>query len=84
MTTYDLALIGFGGVNRALAELIDNRGEALPEELGFGLRVVAITDLRLGSLVHADGIDLSIALALGSDGEPLPSTAVPGSRTTSG
>ncbi|MDV8149049.1 homoserine dehydrogenase [Arthrobacter sp. B10-11] len=69
MTTYDLALIGFGGVNRSLAELIAARGEALRTELGFGLRVVAITDLRLGSLVDADGIDLSMALARGSDGE---------------
>ncbi|MFF1386131.1 homoserine dehydrogenase [Arthrobacter sp. NPDC058288] len=69
MTTYDLALIGFGGVNRSLAELIAARGEALRAELGFGLRVVAITDLRLGSLVDAGGIDLSMALALGGDGE---------------
>jgi homoserine dehydrogenase len=68
MTTYDLALIGFGGVNRSLAELIAARGEALRAELGFGLRVVAITDLRLGSLMDADGIDLSMALALGGDG----------------
>ncbi|CAN7533944.1 homoserine dehydrogenase [Arthrobacter sp. LjRoot14] len=69
MTTYDLALIGFGGVNRSLAELIAARGEALRAELGFGLRVVAITDLRLGSLVDAGGIDLSMALALGGNGE---------------
>ncbi|ABK04935.1 homoserine dehydrogenase [Arthrobacter sp. FB24] len=69
MTTYDLALIGFGGVNRSLAELIAARGEALRAEVGFGLRVVAITDLRLGSLVDAGGIDLSMALALGGDGE---------------
>ena len=69
MTTYDIALIGFGGVNRTLAELIATRGEALHTELGFGLRVVAITDLRLGSLVQAEGIDLSIALNLGGGGE---------------
>jgi len=66
MTTYDIALIGFGGVNRTLAELIAARGEALRPELGFGLRVVAITDLRLGSLLNPEGIDLSLALNLGS------------------
>jgi homoserine dehydrogenase len=65
MTTYDIALIGFGGVNRTLAELIATRGEALRAELGFGLRVVAITDLRLGSLVRPEGIDLAMALNLG-------------------
>ena len=65
MTTYDIALIGFGGVNRTLAELIESRGERLRSHLGFGLRVVAITDLRLGSLVRPQGIDLSLALGLG-------------------
>lgn len=65
MKTYDLALIGFGGVNRTLAELIATRGKELSSELGFGLRVVAITDLRLGSLVKADGIDLPLVLGLG-------------------
>ena len=64
MTHYDLALIGFGGVNRALAELIVARGDDLSRELGFSQRVVAITDLRLGSLVQADGIDLAAVLAL--------------------
>ena len=64
MDRHDLALIGFGGVNRALAELIDDRGPALADQLGFELRVVAITDLRLGSLMQADGIDLSEVLSL--------------------
>ncbi|MEU5096195.1 homoserine dehydrogenase [Streptomyces sp. NPDC020996] len=63
MTRYDLALIGFGGVNRALAELIAERGSELEDELGFDLRVVAITDLRAGSLVRPDGIDLAALLA---------------------
>ncbi|MFC7594130.1 homoserine dehydrogenase [Terrabacter sp. GCM10028922] len=58
MDRYDLSLIGFGGVNRALAELIVQRGDDLAVELGFTLRVVAITDLRAGSLVDIDGIDL--------------------------
>ena len=69
MTTYDIALIGFGGVNRTLAELIATRGERLRSELGFGLRIVAITDLRLGSLVQPEGVDLSVALKLGGENE---------------
>lgn len=64
MATYDIALIGFGGVNRTLAELIATRGDELGSQLGFDLRVVAITDLRLGSLVRDEGIDLGIAMAL--------------------
>lgn len=58
MNRHDLALIGFGGVNRALAEIIHTRADELAIELGFELRVVAITDLRLGSLMQSDGIDL--------------------------
>lgn len=64
MHRHDLALIGFGGVNRALAEIIHSRGAALAGDLGFELRVVAITDLRLGSLMQADGIDLETVFAL--------------------
>lgn len=67
MNRHDLALIGFGGVNRALADLIRSRGDELAEELGLALRVVAITDLRLGSLVQDEGIDLDAVFALGAD-----------------
>ena len=63
MHRYDLTLIGFGGVNRALAELIVQRGDVLARDLGFALRVVAITDLRAGSLVDRDGIDLAPLLS---------------------
>jgi homoserine dehydrogenase len=67
LTRYDLALIGFGGVNRALAELIDERRDQLVGELGIDLRIVAITDLRAGSLIAAEGIDLSAVLSTAPD-----------------
>ncbi|WP_447911749.1 homoserine dehydrogenase [Microbacterium phyllosphaerae] len=67
MTHHDLALIGFGGVNRALAEIIHDRGSDLAGDLGFTLRVVAITDLRFGSLMQEDGIDLGAVLAMTGD-----------------
>ena len=63
MNRYDISLIGFGGVNRALAELIVQRGDDLAVELRFTLRVVAITDLRAGSLVDLDGVDLAPLLS---------------------
>lgn len=68
MNRHDIALIGFGGVNRALAQIILDRGDDLATDLGFVLRVVAITDLRLGSLMQADGIDLARVFAM-TDGE---------------
>ena len=86
MDRYDLALIGFGGVNRALAELIVQRGDDLARELGFTLRVVAITDLRAGSLVDTDGIDLAPLLSTEPDALELrrPWPAEVPTRATSG
>lgn len=71
MRTHNLALIGFGGVNRTLAELIRDRSGEFEQQLGFSLRIVAITDLRYGSWVEPEGIDPAFALAIRS-GEPFP------------
>lgn len=57
MVQYNIALIGFGGVNRALAELVAQRNVQWQAELGFRLNIVAVTDLNLGSVVSANGID---------------------------
>ena len=51
MPTYNLALIGFGGVNRALAQLIADVPNRFAH-LGFDLQVVAITDLLMGCLLY--------------------------------
>lgn len=67
MDRHDIALIGFGGVNRALAQIVLDRGDDLAVDLGFTLRIVAITDLRLGSLMQADGIDLAAVFAMDAD-----------------
>ena len=84
MGRYDLALIGFGGVNRALAELISQRGHRMAGDLGFTLRVVAITDLRAGSLVDTDGIDLAPLTAVSSAAPAArrPRPAPPGRRAS--
>ncbi|WP_053351589.1 homoserine dehydrogenase [Leucobacter musarum] len=67
MHHYRLALIGFGGVARALAELIRDSSPRLRDELGFDLSVVAITDLNFGSLMQSEGIDLDAVLQLPRD-----------------
>lgn len=64
MQRYNLALIGFGGVNRAIAELIRDEHARFESELEIALRVVAITDLEFGSLVQDDGIDLAAILSM--------------------
>jgi len=57
MTEYKLALVGFGGVNRALAQLIAERNQQWKTELGFTLKIVGVTDLFLGSVMNRHGLD---------------------------
>ncbi len=54
MTVYNIALIGFGGVNRALAELIAAKNQLWERDLGFRLNIVAVSDLYLGSVHFAE------------------------------
>ncbi|MCW3521122.1 hypothetical protein K6Y79_38695, partial [Burkholderia cenocepacia] len=60
MSEYKVALIGFGGVNRALAQLAADNNAKWQSELGFQLRIVGISDLHLGSVVSPDGLDLNV------------------------
>lgn len=60
MTEYKLALVGFGGVNRALAQLIAERNENWKTELGFTLKIVGVTDLFLGSVIGREGLDAAL------------------------
>ncbi|MDR2895542.1 MAG: homoserine dehydrogenase [Propionibacteriaceae bacterium] len=74
---YQLALIGFGNVNRSLAEMIVQDGGRLAAELGFSLTITAITDLRLGSIADAAGLDMAQIMALTADQN---FSALPGGR----
>jgi len=57
VTIYRIALIGFGGVNRALAELIATKNDRWERELGFRLQIVGVSDLHLGSVISPNGLD---------------------------
>ncbi|MGN7882573.1 homoserine dehydrogenase [Rhizobiales bacterium] len=57
MKIYNIALIGFGGVNRALAELIAKKNPLWERDLAFRLNIVAVSDLHLGSVVSPNGLD---------------------------
>jgi homoserine dehydrogenase len=63
-TSYNIALIGFGGVNRALANIIATDPEAFYREMGFNLRIVAVSDTFLGSVYSPEGIDMALLTAL--------------------
>jgi len=61
---YNIALIGFGGVNRALANIIATDSEKFYYDMGFNLRIVAVSDMFLGSVYSPEGIDLDLLTIL--------------------
>ncbi len=64
MPHYNLALMGFGNVGRALARLLlDKRGE-LASRYDLSFAVTAIATGRHGVVINRDGIDLERALRL--------------------
>lgn len=60
---FDIAFIGFGTVGRGLADLLLEK-RALLKEYGMEWRVVAISDIKAGSIMDDQGIDLKEALRL--------------------
>lgn len=67
----NIALLGFGNVGRALAELIMSRSEILHQQFGIELCVVGISTGRHGHIVNPDGLDLQRALAAVQNGHHL-------------
>lgn len=67
MTEYKIALIGFGGVNRGLAQLIAERNALWQDTLGFTLKIVGVTDLFLGSIINRNGLDARQLVELPSE-----------------
>jgi homoserine dehydrogenase len=62
MRTLNIALLGFGNVGRALAELLLRKQATLREDHGLNFRVVGIHTGRHGSAIEPRGIDLRTAL----------------------
>jgi homoserine dehydrogenase len=61
---FDIAFIGFGTVGRGLADLLLEKKELLKKDYGLEWRVVAISDIKAGSIMDDQGIDLKEALRL--------------------
>ncbi len=66
---FDVAFIGFGTVGRGFADLLLEKQKYLKEALGIEWRVVAISDIRAGSVTSSTGIDLRDALRLADAGK---------------
>lgn len=59
---FNLALIGFGGVNHGLVSVILQKQDMLRERFDVDLRVTAVSDIRLGTVWNPDGLDLQALL----------------------
>jgi len=67
MRCYNLCLLGFGNVGRALAELLVKKDEEMRERFGIEWRITGVATRRRGWLARPEGFDVSKILA----GEPL-------------
>lgn len=61
--TYNLCLLGFGNVGRALARLLVEKSDELRDDFGIGWRVTGVATRRLGWLVEPGGFDIEKLLA---------------------
>lgn len=57
-----VALIGFGGVGQAFAQIIHEKQEKLEQENGLQIEVVAVSDLMKGSIYRPEGLDIPTLL----------------------
>ena len=71
MKHYDLALIGFGNVGRALARLLLRKQADLRDRYGMTFAVTGIYTGRHGQAIDSRGLDLSKALELVESGQSL-------------
>src|SRR5580704_11637148 len=60
--TYNLCFLGFGNVNRTLAQLLVDRERELRERHGITFRITGIATRRLGWLADPNGIDPKVCV----------------------
>src|SRR5919202_6600271 len=77
MRTYNLCLLGFGNVGRALARLLASKAEEMREGFGVGWRITGVASRRLGWAVAPEGFDVEKLLAgeVASEVSPQPRDA---------
>lgn len=75
MPTYNLALIGYGNVGRALARLLRAKRDHLHKAYAIEFRVTAIATGQHGLLLGPQGIDLEVAARLTEGGGNLAELA---------
>src|SRR5438105_1272380 len=75
MKVYNLCLLGFGNVGRALARLLAEKREEMRVQFGLGWRVTGVASRRVGWLAAPEGFPVEVLLSgeLTSRVSPQPS-----------
>jgi homoserine dehydrogenase len=68
---FKLAFIGFGTVGQGLTEILLEKKEMLAEKYNFHFSVVAISDMKKGSVYDRNGLDMTKILHLIQSGNTL-------------
>jgi homoserine dehydrogenase len=63
MKTYNLCLLGFGNVGRALARLLASKSEEMRDGFGVAWRITGVASRRLGWAVAPEGFEVDRLLA---------------------
>jgi homoserine dehydrogenase len=70
MKIYNLCILGFGNIGRALAELLQEKADELRAAYGIEWRITGVATRRLGWLADANGLDVHALLQGQSLSEP--------------
>ena len=73
MPHYKLALLGFGNVGKALAELLMRKADDIQKQYQITFSVTGIATGSRGIAIDPAGIDLKVALDLVNAGQPIHS-----------
>jgi homoserine dehydrogenase len=63
MREYRLAVIGFGNVGQGLVQILAERGDRIRRDFNVDVRIVAVSDIKLGSVYQPEGFDPAALLA---------------------
>ncbi len=82
MTHYDLILVGFGNVGRALARLLLSKQASLETQYDITFSITGIATAHHGMAIDPGGIDIEKAIAAGEQGGTLNSFSSTPARGT--
>ncbi len=69
--THRLAFIGFGVVGQGFADILAKKEETLREKYNFDFQIVAISDMKLGSVYDPEGLDMTKIFEMIENGQSL-------------